>query len=352
LCGKNIVLKSGVDTMIRLKKFWRLIPLFAVMAFLLTACGDPTLSALEPKGPVAKEQLFLMKLSLSIMILVVIVVFAIYLFVLVRFRARKGQTDLPKQVEGNHVLEIIWTVIPILLLLVLAVPTVSYTFKHSADHTKDKDAIHIKVTAHQFWWQFEYPDLGIQTAQDLVIPTNKTIALELVSADVKHAFWVPSLAGKIDTNPAVTNTLYLQADEIALFQGKCAELCGASHALMDFKVNAKSPADFDAWTQKMKTPTTVPASAQAGQQLFKDNCMACHAVDVGGLGLGPNLNGFGDRSKVAGVLDHTPEKIALWIKNPQDQKPGNKMPAFGKEAGGNLDDAQINQLVQYLQSLK
>jgi cytochrome c oxidase subunit 2 len=336
----------------RLKKFWRLIPLFAVMTLLLAGCGDPTLSALEPKGPVAKEQLFLMKLSLSIMILVVLVVFAIYLFVLVRFRERKGQTGIPKQVEGNHILEIIWTVIPILLLLVLAVPTVSYTFKHSTNHTKDKDAVHIKVTAHQFWWQFEYPDLGISTAQDMVIPTNKIIALELVSADVSHAFWVPSLAGKVDTNPGITNTLYLQADEVALFQGKCAELCGASHALMDFKVNAKSSADFDAWVQKMKTPTTVPATAVQGQQLFKDNCMACHAVDVSGLGLGPNLNGFADRSMVAGVLKHTPENMALWITNPQEQKPGTKMPAFGKAAGGPLDDNQINNIVQYLQSLK
>jgi cytochrome c oxidase subunit 2 len=338
--------------MIQWKKFWRLIPLFAVMTLLLAGCGNPTLSALEPKGPVAAEQLYLMKLSLSIMVLVVIVVFAIYLFVLVRFRARKGQTDIPKQVEGNHILEIIWTVIPILLLLVLAVPTVSYTFKHSANHTQDKNAIHVKVTAHQFWWQFDYPELGISTAQELVIPTDKKIALELVSADVSHAFWVPSLAGKVDTNPGITNTLYLEASEVALFQGKCTELCGASHALMDFKVDARTGADFDAWVQNMKTPSTVPANAEAGQQLFKDNCMACHAVDVNGLGLGPNLNGFADRSKVAGVLDHTPEKMAAWIKNPQAEKPGNKMPAFGQEAGGKLDDAQINNIVQYLESLK
>jgi cytochrome c oxidase subunit 2 len=338
--------------MFQWKKSWRLIPLFAVMAYLLTGCGDPTLSALEPKGPVAREQLYLMKLSLFIMIAVVVVVFAIYAYVLIRFRQRKGQTGIPKQVEGNHILEIIWTVIPILLLLVLAVPTVSYTFKHSADHTKDKDAIHVKVTAHQFWWQFEYPDLGISTAQDLVIPTGKIIAFELTSADVSHAFWVPSLGGKVDTNSGTTNTLYLQADEIALFKGKCAELCGASHALMDFKVDAKSPADFDAWVHKKNTPTTVPATAQKGEQLFKENCMACHAVDVKGLGVGPNLNGFASRSMVAGVLDHTPENMQLWITNPQAQKPGNKMPAFGQVAGGKLDDGQIKDIVQYLQSLK
>ncbi|MBP1992444.1 cytochrome c oxidase subunit II [Paenibacillus eucommiae] len=336
----------------RLKKNWRLIPLFAVLTFLLTGCGNPTISALVPKGPVASEQFDLMKLSLFIMALVVVVVFAIYVFVLIRFRARKGQTGVPKQVEGNHVLEIIWTVIPILLLLVLAVPTVAYTFKHSTDYRQDPDALQVKVTAYQFWWQFEYPDLGIVTAQDLVIPTDKKIAFELISADVNHSFWVPSLGGKIDTNPGMANVFYLEASEIALFQGKCAELCGASHALMDFKVNSKSPDDFNAWVESMKAPTAIPANAQAGEQLFKDNCMSCHAVDVSGLGLGPNLNGFADRSMLAGVLEHTPENMELWIKDPLEQKPGNKMPAFGKEAGGPLDDNQIKDIVQYLESLK
>ncbi|BFT75514.1 MULTISPECIES: cytochrome c oxidase subunit II [Paenibacillus] len=338
--------------MSRLKKLWRLLPLLAVMTFLLTGCGDPTLSALQPKGPVASEQLFLMKLSLFIMVFVVIVVFAIYVYVLIRFRKRKGDNSIPKQVEGSHVLEIIWTVVPILLLLVLAVPTVSYTFKHSTNYNKDKAAVHVKVTAHQFWWQFEYPDLGIATAQQLVVPKDKIIAFELVSADVSHAFWVPSLGGKVDTNPGITNTLYLQADEIATFQGRCTELCGASHALMNFTVESKSQSDFDAWVAKMKAPVTVPATAQKGEELFKENCMSCHAVTANGPGVAPNLKGFADRDTLAGILEHTPEKMALWIHNPQDQKPGNKMPAFGKEAGGKLDDAQINDIVQYLQTLK
>lgn len=336
-----------------MKKLWRLLPLSAVMMFLLAGCGDPTLSALNPKGPVAREQLGLMKLSLFIMVFVVIVVFVIYVFVLIRYRARKGQEHvIPKQVEGNHILEIVWTVIPILLLLVLAVPTVTYTFKHSTDHRLDKDAIHVKVTAHQFWWQFEYPDLGIATAQDLVIPKDKIIAFELTASDVKHSFWVPTLGGKMDTNPGLTNTLYLQADEVDVFMGKCAELCGASHALMDFKVDARTEADFNAWVQKLKTPATIPATAKKGEEIFKDNCLSCHAVSAQGLGLGPNLNGFASREMVAGILEHKPENIAKWIKNPQAEKPGNKMPAFGAEAGGTLNDAQINDLVLYLESLK
>ncbi|MEC0246931.1 cytochrome c oxidase subunit II [Paenibacillus chitinolyticus] len=332
--------------MSRWKKNWRLVPLFAVMTFLLAGCGDPTLSALRPRGPVASEQLFLMKISIAIMLLVVVVVFALYLFVIIRFRKRKGQEGIPKQVEGNHVLEIVWTVIPILLLIVLAVPTVYYTFKHTTNYVQDKDAIHVKVTAHQFWWQFEYPELGISTAQDLVIPTGKNIALELTSADVTHSFWVPSLGGKMDTNTNMTNVYYLKADDVDVFKGKCAELCGASHSLMDFKVKSLAQGDFDAWVTNMQTPAAVPADAKQGEELFKQKCLQCHAIDPKGLGFGPNLNGYADREMLAGVLEHNDENLKKWIKDPQAEKPGTLMPKVP------LEDNQVNEIVKYLNSLK
>ncbi len=294
----------------------------------------------------ASEQLFLMKISIAIMLLVVVVVFALYLFVIIRFRKRKGQEGIPKQVEGNHVLEIVWTVIPILLLIVLAVPTVYYTFKHTTNYVQDKDAIHVKVTAHQFWWQFEYPELGISTAQDLVIPTGKNIALELTSADVTHSFWVPSLGGKMDTNTNMTNVYYLKADDVDVFKGKCAELCGASHSLMDFKVKSLAQGDFDAWVTNMQTPAAVPADAKQGEELFKQKCLQCHAIDPKGLGFGPNLNGYADREMLAGVLDHNDENLKKWIKDPQSEKPGTLMPKVP------LEDNQVNELVKYLNSLK
>ncbi len=294
-----------------------------------------------------------MMLSLGIMIVVFIVVISIYLYVLVRFRKRKGQQGIPKQVEGSHVLELIWTVIPILLLLVLAVPTVTTTFHLAKDYKSEKDAVKVKVTAHQFWWEFDYPDYGIKTAQDLVIPAGKKIAFELTSADIVHSFWVPSLAGKVDTTPGRINKLYLSADPDQIdkvFRGKCAELCGASHALMDFKVKTLSDADFQKWTSDMKAPKTVAADAKAGEELFKNKCLQCHAVTPDGAGLGPNLNGFAHREMVAGVLDrkngNNDESIKTWIKDPQAVKPGNSMPQLG------LNDSQINDLVKYLNTLK
>jgi cytochrome c oxidase subunit II len=332
------------------KKAWRLLPLFAVVMLALTGCGDPYLSALEPKGPVAEAQLSLVKLSFFIMIGVFLIVMAIYTYVLIKFRKRPGQTGIPKQIEGNHKLEIIWTVIPIILLLILAVPTVITTF-HLAEKSTGDDVVKVKVTAHQFWWEFEYPDLKIATGQELYIPTGKKIEFDLTSADVIHSFWVPALGGKTDTNPGQTNHMWLQADQPGIYKGKCAELCGPSHALMDFKVVAVQPTEFTTWVDKMKAsanrqPTT--ASAQAGAQTFKQNCMACHAIGGQGGKLGPNLTAFGDRDRVAGILDPTKENIVRWIKNPQDVKPGNKMPTFG----GKLSDQDISNLADYLQTLK
>jgi cytochrome c oxidase subunit 2 len=250
-------------------------------------------------------------------------------------------------VEGNHKLEIIWTVVPIILLIIIVVPAITQTFEQARDMRKDKDAIHVNVIGHQFWWQFEYPDLGIVTAQDLVIPTGKYVSFDVVSADTNHSFWIPVLGGKIDANRGIHNVFYLKSDEVGIFKGKCAELCGASHALMDFKVNSLSPAEFDAWVNKMKAPPqAVPATAAKGEQIFKDNCMACHATGVNDKSFGPNLNGFASRTLVAGILEHNDANMKRWIDDPLAEKPGSLMPKVG------LNDDQINEVIKYLDTLK
>lgn len=185
---------------------WRLFSLFGMMALLLAGCGKPFLSTLQPAGEVADMQYSLMLLSTSIMVLVIVVVAIIFVYVVIRFRRRKGEENkIPKQVEGNHKLEIIWTVIPIILLLILAVPTVSTTFKLADvkamnDKKRDKDTVVVNVRANQYWWEFEYPDYGIITSQDLVVPTNEKVYFNLIASDVKHSFWIPAVGGKMDTN--------------------------------------------------------------------------------------------------------------------------------------------------------
>ncbi|WP_127532686.1 cytochrome c oxidase subunit II [Paenibacillus kobensis] len=344
----------------------RLLPLFAGIMLLLSACGRADLSTLNPQGPVAEEQYGLMKLAISIMIFVVIVVFAISLYVIVRFRRRPGDNKIPVQVEGNHKLEIIWTVIPLILLVILAVPTVNSVFGLAKDYSKDKDAIKVEVTSHQFWWEFYYPEYDIRTAQELVIPTGKKIAISAKSGDVMHAFWIPSLAGKIDTNPgaadangtANTNKMYFEAPKAGVYLGKCAELCGPSHALMDFKVKAVDEASFENWKTAQKAPVALP-SDPAIKDAIVSNCLSCHAIgDQGGLSF-PNLSDIGSRSTVGGILVNTndakyknegttEENLKRWIEDPNAVKPGALMPAFKDE----LSEQEIDGIAKYLAGLK
>lgn len=346
---------------------WRLFSLFSVMALLLAGCGKPFLSTLQPAGEVADMQYSLMLLSTAIMVLVIIVVTIIFVFVVIRFRQRKGEEKkIPKQVEGSHKLEIIWTVIPILLLIILAVPTVSATFK-LADvkpmnkEKRNKDIVVVNVRANLYWWEFEYPDYGIITSQDLVVPTNERVYFNLKASDVKHSFWIPAVGGKMDTNVDNKNQFWLEFDQKAtdkaggIFYGKCAELCGPSHALMDFKVKPLPRKEFDQWVEKMKNakPVVTDSVAKEGEAIFNKSCIGCHAVTPVDkrpeqARTAPNLANFGDRTRIAGILEHNEENLKKWLKDPNSVKPGNKM------AGtyGNLTDEQINALTKYLMSLK
>ncbi|WP_173916592.1 cytochrome c oxidase subunit II [Halobacillus sp. Marseille-Q1614] len=308
--------------------------LFGALALVLSGCGVENLSALKPKG-YGSELLFdLMMISIAIMLFVFVIVMAIYTFVLIKYRQKKGQEDfIPKQTEGNKALEVIWTVIPIVLLLVLAVPTVQATFDLADESTKDDEGVTtIEVTANQFWWHFGYPNDEISTSQDLYIPVGEKVYLDMKSSDVIHSFWVPSIAGKMDTNPGDNdNTMSLEAYEEGVYWGQCTELCGESHSLMDFRVIAVSPEEYEQWKEDMQNvdPEAEPqtASAQEGQDLFENSCMGCHAIGDGAAGQGPNLTNFANRSKIAGILEPSKENLVNWIVNPEEIKPGNQMPA-------------------------
>lgn len=343
---------------------WRLISLFAILALVLSGCGEPYLSALKPAGEVADMQYDLMKLSTLIMVGVIIIVMVIFFLVIVRFRRKDDK--IPKQVEGSHKLEIIWTTVPILLLLILAVPTVAATFKLADVSPMDKKnskALVINVRSHLYWWDFEYPGQKIVTSQDLVVPTNEKVYFNLKSTDVKHSFWIPAVGGKLDTNTENVNKFWLEFDDKRaneagnLFYGKCAELCGPSHALMDFKVKAISRDKFDAWVtamQDVKEPQKADgALAAQGQELFNQSCIGCHAVTPSNkvpetARLAPNLSNFGNRSRVAGVLDHNKKELKNWIRNPETYKPGNMMTGKYPE----MSDEQLDALADYLMGLK
>lgn len=348
---------------------WRLFSLFAIMALVLSACsGEPYLSTLKPAGEVAQTQFDLMLLSTAIMVGVIAVVTVIFFIVIFKFRRKDDK--IPKQVEGSHKLEIIWTVIPILLLLILAVPTVSATFKLADVNEMEKkneegktDALVVKVRANLYWWEFEYPNEEIVTSQELVVPTDEKVYFELKASDVKHSFWIPAVGGKLDTNTDNVNKFWLEFDEQKaneagnLFYGKCAELCGPSHALMDFKVKAVSRDEFDQWVTAMqdvkepKQPET--ALAQQGEEIFNKSCIGCHATTPANTApeaarMAPNLANFGERERIAGVLEHNEESLKDWLRDPETFKPGNKMTG----TYGELSEEQLDALAEYLMGLK
>ncbi|MDX8359956.1 MULTISPECIES: cytochrome c oxidase subunit II [Bacillaceae] len=347
---------------------WRLISVISVIALFLSGCGKPFLSTLQPAGEVAEMQYDLMILSAVIMVLVIVVVTVIFIFVLLRFKERKGEENkIPKQVEGSHKLEVIWTVIPIILLLILAVPVVKATFELAdvtpmLEETRDENAVVVNVTANLYWWEFEYPDYGIITSQDLIVPTDERVYFNLIASDVKHSFWVPAVGGKMDTNTDNTNQFFLEFDSAkteeagGVFWGECAELCGPSHAKMDFKVKPLSRDDFDSWISKMQNATTPVAStdlAVQGEEIFNNSCLACHAVSPEdtrpfGARIAPNLATFGERETIAGVIDHNEENLRAWLEDPEQFKPGNKMSG----TYGDLQPNDMDALVEYLMGLK
>lgn len=188
----------------------------------------------------------------------------ILIFTLIKFRKREGQ-PAPQQVHGNPKLEILWTTIPVLILAVIAVPTVRTTFKTEAPAAAD--ALQVTVTGHQWWWEFQYPQLGITTANELYLPIGRTVNFTLKTYDVIHSFWIPELGGKRDLVSNHTNYLWFTPDSVGndVFNGFCAEYCGTSHANMRFKVFTVTQAEFAQWAKHEAEPAVslIPDTTKA-----------------------------------------------------------------------------------------
>jgi cytochrome c oxidase subunit 2 len=189
-------------------------------------------------------------------VIVFILVFALLLVAMWKYRSRPGLRE-PEHVHGNTTLEILWTVIPALVLVWIAVPTVRVIFKTQA--AAPAGALQIEVTGHQWWWEFRYPELGIVTANEIYMPLGRTVNFTLKSKDVIHSFWIPALAGKRDLMANRTNYVWFTPDSTSekAFNGVCVEYCGASHANMRFKAFVVSPQEFDNWAAHQKTPAML-----------------------------------------------------------------------------------------------
>ena len=322
------------------------------LTLLLAACSNGgNLDSLDPQGPIAKDIDGLFRMTLYIATAIFIFVQAAILVAVFAFRDREGAKE-PKQTHGNAKLEVIWTVIPVVILAAIAVPTVQRIFKYT---DCSSDAMHVNVVGHQWWFEYEYADYDIITANVLVIPTDTEICLDMTSEDVIHNYWIPKLNGKRYLVPGQETLLLLEASEPGEYWGHCAEFCGLSHALMRARVEAMDPADFEAWTVAQEGPPAEPevgSLAAEGKEVFLTNqCVACHNIDdVNPVAtpIGPDLTHFASRNVFAGATMELsePGELEAWLADPPAIKPGSFMPNL------NLTQSEIDALSAYLEGLK
>lgn len=327
----------------------------AALTLLLSGCaGEGPQNVLRPEGPIARKADSLWDLTFAVAVVIFFLVEGALLFAIIRFR-RKSETEAPVQVHHNTRLEIAWTIVPFLLLAGLAVPTVAAIYDVSREPTGDK--LEVTVRAHQWWWEYDYPGLGVVTANELHIPVGKPVVLSLNSDNVIHSFWVPKLAGKQDVVPGRVNKLIIEAEEPGEYFGQCAEFCGISHANMRLRVIAQDAPGFDLWVASQRLPAAQQplGPAAEGQRLFLEEapCFSCHTVKGTAASgkVGPDLTHFASRGTFAGAMFETnKENLVRWLRDAPSAKPGAKMPSGTKDMG--LDENDIEALITYLLTLK
>ena len=283
------------------------------------------------------------------------VVFSLLVYAILKYR-RRGDDDgrEPPQVYGSNQVELAWTVIPVLIVLVLFLVTARVI--HSIqDAPQPPGAIEVVAIGHQFWWEFRYPALGVVTANELHVPVSNPshptpTFMTLSSADTDHSFWVPRLAGKTDLIPNRINHMWIEPHETGVYLGQCAQYCGTQHAKMLLRVYVDSPEQFDRWVQEEKKPAVLNGSAEQGRQVFETTaCVNCHAISgtVADGRFGPDLTHLMSRDTIAsGAAPNTPEQLKLWIRNPDAIKPGSLMPAM------QLSEKDLDALTAYLETLR
>ena len=333
-------------------------------ALILTACQfieieDAPMTALDPQGPFAQREDDLFWPVFWIATAVFVLVQGAILVAVFLFRDKEGAKEA-KQLHGSPKLEVLWTVVPALILAGIAVPTTAAVFELTEC---DPDAIQINVIGHQWWFEYSYPEADIKTANVMVIPAGQEVCANLMSDDVIHNFWVPALNGKRYAIPGQVNLLRLEADEPGEYWGQCAEFCGLSHSLMRARVIAMEPADYEEWIVGQQAPTPLPAEGSpefAGYQVFTaKGCTQCHSVrfeDDSASNLvpdeafsGPDLTHFASRNVFAGAVlpeegQTEAEALKLWLANPPEVKPGSFMPDLA------LTEQEIDDLIVWLES--
>jgi cytochrome c oxidase subunit II len=321
-------------------------PIAVAVTIFPVACAGPQ-SALDPAGTDAQliAHLFTVMLIGSVIVWIAVVAAAVYAIHIERDTHTErdaklfivgGGVALPVLVLGA----LLWYGLPVLPQVMALAP---------------RDALRIHVTGKQWWWRVQYAtaDGFIETANELRLPVGQRVELQLASPDVIHAFWVPSIAGKMDMIPGRITRLALEPTRTGTFRGVCAEYCGASHALMAFRVVVTDAQEFQIWLEAQARPAVPPAdpAAARGEAVFSENgCTACHTVrGTAAAGqIGPDLTHVAGRTEIgAGTLPNASSTLVRWIEDTERIKPGVHMPAFR-----GLTSDELTALASYLGQLR
>ena len=365
-----------------------LLLVLAVTALLAGCTPDNNQSTFGTAGPIAEDQANLFKFIFWIAAVVFVLVEGAVIYVSIRYRRRSDSDELPHQTHGNNKLEITWTIIPAVILIAVAIPTLNQIWgQQNGVPTDQGEVLSVEAIGHQWWFEFRYPDHEIITSNELHIPVDRPVSFKLTSEDVIHSFWVPKIAGKVDMVPLNDNFMWMIGTEPGTYYGQCAEFCGIAHAHMRFRVIVEPEEDFLAWIDGMHTAPDAPApgSPEAnGRNLFTANCSMCHTTDSTGPGSyaaeinsqqsrwndwindtdssprvsAPNLTHFGDHTTLgAGLKDLNQNSLIGWITDPSSVKIGTRMQDHAlvydtPDGTAKLDPGQVSDIATYLLSLK
>ena len=330
---------------------------FLVLFAQALLAGSPT-NIFDPAATPARFIFGLSMLVLSVTLAIFLIVGGLLLYALIRFRHRSSDSGHePAQIYGSNQIELSWTVIPILIVVMLFLSTTRVIWQTEAA-PKPASAVDVIIIGHQFWWEYRYPKLGVVTANELHIPISNPqkpspAFLEMSSADVAHSFWIPRLAGKTDLIPNRVNTMWIDPPEAGLYLGQCAQYCGTQHAKMLLRVYAESPENFAAWVKRQQLPAHSDLSgnplAEEGRAIFlRDACTSCHTISgTSATGrFGPDLTHLASRDTIAsGPIENTPQNLRKWIDDPNTIKSGSLMPSM------HLKDHDLDAITAYLTML-
>jgi cytochrome c oxidase subunit 2 len=320
----------------------------------LAGCANTKQNYLSPEGQVARQEDRLWKIVFPIAGIFFVLVMFLVVFIALRYRDR-GDDRAPKQIHGNTTLEMGWTFLPALILLVVGIMTVTTVIDINRQ-PKGKDVLEVTVVGHQWWWEYQYPQHNVTTANELHIPVKTKVNVTLESADVIHSFWPPKLAGKVDVIPGRVNHMTIEADKPGLYYGQCTEYCGLSHANMRLRVIAQTAGEFATWARSQAQDGGRPASgslAADGASLFRSKgCSGCHTVKGYSVGkVGPDLTHFASRDTFAGaIFDRNNETLRRWLLDPPKEKPMKPDANLGMP-NLHLTDDEITKLIAYLDTL-